>query len=90
MSRKVQVPLGQLIKILMMVTALFAIVALRGACAEGVRNLFNAFAPPGASGDAGSASDPRKMTLGALLDAGIFNDGDDKDAQPAADSQSRR
>jgi hypothetical protein len=46
MSRKVQVPVAQIIKILMMITALVAVVGLRGPCAEGVRNMFNAFAPP--------------------------------------------
>ncbi len=39
-------PLAEIVKILMMITALVAIIVSKDACGQAVHNLFNTVAPP--------------------------------------------
>lgn len=50
-------PLNQIVRILMLLTALVAVILMRNACAHGVTNWFNTVAPT-PPGDAGAASQP--------------------------------
>lgn len=56
-----KLPFREIIKILMMMTAIFALIALRGPCAQGVANLFDVFAPP--VGDGGAAPPSHDLEL---------------------------
>jgi len=53
MARRSRFPLPEIIKILMMITALVALILSKDACGQAVSNLFNTLAPQGAP-DGGS------------------------------------
>jgi hypothetical protein len=46
MARRSRFPLPEIIKILMMITALVALILSKDACGQAVTNLFNTLAPP--------------------------------------------
>jgi len=48
MARRSRFPLPEIIKILMMITALVALILSKDACGQAVSNLFNTIAPPAA------------------------------------------
>ena len=54
MARRSRFPLPEIIKILMMITALAALILSKDACGQAVSNLFNTVAPP-VAGDAGQS-----------------------------------
>ena len=49
MARRSRFPFPEIIKILMMITALVALILSKDACGQAVSNLFNTVAPPAAA-----------------------------------------